>query len=81
MNLLWDDLDLFYRNHYIRGMFIEEIPTIQLGEFKIVEPRYLLSLYGRKHASKACTAVKAATLLVQRGISPVGRRELIDRSE
>lgn len=69
--------DNYKRVKVLVDLFIEEIPTIQLKGFKVVEPSFLLSLYGHKHASKACTAVKAATLLIQRGINPVGRNELI----
>ena len=38
----------------------------------------LLSLYETSHSSKDCTAVQAAIPLVRRGISPVGRIELVE---
>lgn len=62
-------------------IFVENIPYIkvthELGSFNVVEPSYLLNLYERTHTSKDCKAVKAAKKLMEKGISPVGREELI----
>lgn len=58
-------------------LFLEEVPFIMVRGFKVVEPKYLLSLYGVKHLSERCTAVKAARVIVSRGESPVGRPELL----
>jgi hypothetical protein len=59
-------------------LFIEEVPSRQVGGFNVITPEALLPMYETKHASKECTAVKAATRLVARGIDPLGRKELID---
>jgi hypothetical protein len=58
-------------------LFIGDVPYIRVGDYKVVEPGYLLTLYETTPSSKNCTAVKNATMLMQRGISPVGRPELI----
>jgi hypothetical protein len=58
-------------------LFVENVPFRVVGGYKVVEPKYLLSLYGVKHASDYCWAVQAAKKLVAKGIDPVGRQELI----
>jgi hypothetical protein len=58
-------------------LFIGDVPFIKVENIKVVEPRYLLGLYESTHSSKNCTAVKNAAVLVQHGINPVGRSELI----
>jgi hypothetical protein len=60
-------------------LYVEDVPFIKVNGYQIVEPKYLLSLYETTHSSKECTAVKNATLLVNRGINPVGRYELIGK--
>jgi hypothetical protein len=62
-------------------LFIETVPFIDVNGFKVVEPKFLLSLYKTTHSSKNCTAVKNATELVKKGISPAGRKELIGAKE
>jgi hypothetical protein len=57
----------------------EEPPYLRMRSFKVVEPSYLLTLYETTHSSKNCTAVKNATILLKKGISPVGRVELIGK--
>ncbi len=59
-------------------LFIERVPYRAVGGFQVITPEALLPMYETKHASKECTAVKAATILVARGIDPLGRSELID---
>jgi hypothetical protein len=59
-------------------LFIETVPFIKVGEFQIVEPKYLLKLYETTHSSKNCTAVVNA-VLVKKGIDPVGKMELIGK--
>jgi hypothetical protein len=58
-------------------LFIEYVPYIVVDGFQVVEPAFLLELYKTTHSSKNCTAVKNATILVRKGIDPVGRMELI----
>jgi hypothetical protein len=58
-------------------VFLEEVPSIEVRGFRVVEPRTLLSFYPVRHTSDECVAVRAAKRLVARGISPVGRAELI----
>lgn len=62
-------------------LFIEYVPYIQVGEYQVVEPSFLLTLYESTHSSKNCTAVKAATVLMRKGVDPVGRIELIGGKE
>ena len=59
-------------------LFITEIEYIEYKGYKLVEPKKLLSLYETSHSSKECTAVQAAIPLVARGISPIGRIELVE---
>lgn len=59
-------------------IFVEDVPSISLDSgYKIVEPKHLLSLYEGTHSSKDCLAVKAATELIEKGINPIGRSELV----
>jgi hypothetical protein len=61
----------------IIDLFVEEILNITVQGMNVVEPKKLLSLYKRVHSTNDCTAVKAATLLVEKGINPVGRSEMV----
>ena len=58
-------------------VFLEKIAHIEVQGFKIVEPSALLAMYGVKHSSDLCKAVVEARKLVAKGISPVGRTELV----
>ena len=62
-------------------LFIEKVPYRAVGGFNVITPEALLPMYETKHASKECVAVKAATILVARGIDPLGRPELIENVE
>jgi len=62
-------------------VFIAEVPHVAVGEFRVVEPKFLLSLYGRKHGSDQCFAVRIASKLLAQGINPVGRPEMADYRE
>jgi hypothetical protein len=55
-----------------------DVPFRELDGWRVVEPAYLLSLYSNIHSSDKCFAVQAAAKLLQRGIDPVGRKELIE---
>lgn len=62
-------------------LFLEDVPRAQIDGINVVEPTTLLSFYKQKiHQTDDCTAVLAARLLLGRGISPVGRSELIGES-
>jgi hypothetical protein len=61
----------------LMDLFLEDIPFIVIDGFKVTEPKYLLSLYGGTHASSDCMAVREASILIARGIDPVGRVELV----
>lgn len=65
----------------IIDLFVEKVPFIEVQGFKIVEPKKLLGYYKGPLQSSKCTAVKAASILVLRGINPVGRAELIGKTE
>jgi hypothetical protein len=62
-------------------LFIQDVPSIRVRDFNIVEPKFLLTLYETTHSSKNCTAVKNATILIKKGIDPVWRPELIGERE
>jgi hypothetical protein len=59
---------------FVRG----DVPFREIDGWRVVEPRYLLSLYSNIHSSDKCFAVQAAAKLIQRGIDPVGRAELVE---
>lgn len=56
----------------------KDIEFIEVDGWKIVEPKQLLSFYKTIHSSDNCFAVKAAANLVNQGINPVGRKELVE---
>lgn len=52
----------------IVDLFVEDVPSVEANRgVRVVEPAHLLSLYGQKHASLYCHAVRAARDLVKRG--------------
>lgn len=59
-------------------LFLEDIKSIEVKGYKLVEPKTLLGLYEYSHSSKNCVAVQAAIPLVARGINPVGKIDLIE---
>lgn len=65
----------------VLDIFVEDVPSVLLSygatNYRIVEPSHLLSLYSSIHTSTSCTAVLAAKGLLAKGISPIGRPELI----
>jgi len=58
-------------------LFIGTVPFTIINGYQIVEISYLLSLYESTHSSKNCTAVRNAQELLKKGISPIGRYELV----
>lgn len=81
----WDNPSgQFYRytKYYESGkivfdVFLENIESTDVNGFKVVEPNKLISLYGIKHTSEQCVAVVEARKLIAKGISPIGRAELL----
>lgn len=61
-------------------VFAEAAPSIEAGGFRVVEPSYLLSLYGKKHSSDLCFSVQIARRLVAQGESPVQHPAMADYS-
>ena len=60
-------------------VFIRHIPSVQVGDVRIVEPSTLLSFYGDIHSTDDCVSVLAARKLLAQGLSPIGRAELVTR--
>lgn len=58
-----------------------DIPAREIDGWTIVEPEYLLGLYGNIHSSDKCFAVQAAKKLLEDGVDPVGRNELCEIPE
>jgi hypothetical protein len=58
-------------------VFLGDVPCVQVKTVKVVAPGYLLTLYGYVHETEDCVAVRAAEKLMARGISPIGRKELV----
>lgn len=57
--------------------FVREVPSRLVHGYRVVDPAFLLTLYGSIHSSDKCFAVQAASKLLARGIDPVGRPELV----
>lgn len=55
----------------------KEIPTRKVRGWNIVEPVYLLGLYGSIHSGEQCWAVQASKELLAQGIDPLDREELV----
>jgi len=55
-----------------------DVPFREIDGWRVVEPRFLLSLYSNIHSSDKCFAVQAARKLIEKGIDPVGRSELVE---
>jgi hypothetical protein len=62
-------------------LFVAEVPFVQVQGFRVVDPKYLLSLYGKIHSSDQCFAVRIAKRLIAQGIDPIGRPEMADYSK
>jgi hypothetical protein len=54
-----------------------DVPQREIDGWRVVEPNFLLSLYSNIHSSDKCFAVQAAIKLLERGIDPAGRPELV----
>lgn len=62
----------------IIDFFVGSPPCIEIDGYQVLEPNYLINLYGSIHSSKNCFAVVAASNLLKNGISPIKRNELIE---
>lgn len=59
--------------------FVKDVPTIVCpGGWIVVNPTTLLTFYKTIHSSKSCFAVQAATKIISRGESVLGRNELVE---
>ena len=58
--------------------FVKSVPFREIDGWRVVRPETLLTFYGNIHSSGSCCAVKAATRLLEQGIDPVGREELVE---
>ena len=56
----------------------ENVPHLEIDGWKVTQTKFLLSLYRSIHGSDKCFAVKAAVKLLEEGINPVGRVELVE---
>lgn len=54
------------------------VPNREIDGWRVVEPEYLLTLYSNIHSSDKCFAVQAAHRLLEKGIDPEGRPELVE---
>ena len=57
--------------------FVNDVPSIEVRGFRVVEPKTLLGFYSNIHSSDKCFAVMAASRMVAKGIDPVGSPELV----
>ena len=62
-------------------VFVEEVPFVRIGEVQVVEPNYLLSLYGTKHSSDLCLSVRIARKLLAAWENPVGHSSMAHYKE
>lgn len=59
-------------------VFVENVPSVEARGMRVVEPNYLLSLYGHKHTSDLCFAVRIARRFLAEGANPVGHPAMAD---
>lgn len=62
-------------------LFVNQVPYREIQGWNVVEVKFLLGLYSNIHSSDKCFAVQAAVKLMQQGIDPVGRKELVEIPE
>jgi hypothetical protein len=63
----------------IFDIFTEEVPSVETSSgVAVVEPMYLLSLYGKKHSSIECFSVAIAKDLIAKGEGAVGHPKMAD---
>jgi len=62
-------------------LFVEDAPAVKTSSgVRVVEPAYLLSLYGKKHSSDLCFSVQIARGLAAQGENPNGHPSMADYS-
>lgn len=61
----------------ILDVFCKAVPYVEVGQKRVVDPAHLITLYGEIHSTEDCVAVLAAKKLLDAGVSPIGRKELI----
>lgn len=61
----------------IFDLFVQEVDTIEVNGYTVVEPKLMLTFYGVKHSSEQCVAVQAARKLQERGEEIVGNPLLV----
>lgn len=61
----------------VYDVFVKSVEFVNVNDVKVVEPSYLISLYGNKHTTDNCIAVNAAKGLLAKNINPLLRSELI----
>lgn len=82
-----DDPHLSETTKVVLDIFIAVVPFVNVGHYCIVEPLYLLSLYGkhnpdsRLHGSGQCWSVQNAQKLVDQGESPILHLAMADFTE
>ena len=57
--------------------FVREVPYRKVKGWAVVQPAFLLGLYSNIHSSNKCWAVQAAIRLLDKGIDPLDRKELV----
>lgn len=63
----------------ILDVFVRSVPSVEARGVRVVAPATLLTFYGDIHSTDDCVSVLAARALLARGVSPIGRRELVTR--
>lgn len=61
----------------IFDLFVQEVPSIEVDGYRVVEPKTMLTFYGVKHSSEQCVAVVAARSLVARGAAVLKNPALV----
>lgn len=59
--------------------FVNDVPYRMAKGWKVVEPSYLLGLYSNIHSSDKSWAVQSSIRLLQKGIDPMDREELVSK--
>ncbi|WP_239014712.1 hypothetical protein [Archangium violaceum] len=79
---IWSRFDATSTHFYRYAKYVQDAKVI-LDVFVRhvpVEPATLLTFYGDIHSTDGCVSVLAARQLLARGVSPIGRPELVTRA-
>ncbi|MCE9668504.1 hypothetical protein LY474_11840 [Myxococcus stipitatus] len=63
----------------VLDVFARRVPSVETQGVRVVEPSTLLSFYGDGRGAEEGVSVAAARRLLARGLSPIGREELVTR--